>query len=1021
MIAPLHNWKDKLKNLILKYPKTTTGVLVVVLALVIFVSMTQGVSADVESVPIVGDVVKGAKWVGSKITGIASAAGDTILAGLIFITCLILYYVFIVPIFWLVAIVIQIVVEVASWQLFINEPSVIAGWTIARDLVNVGFIAVLLYISFGTVIGYKKVNWQKDLVKLIAAVVLVNFSRMIVGVLIDLSQVIMLTFVNGFRNVAAGNVTTVLGLDYYLEGTTDWDSDPSVAANNFVRLSLGITMGLLLLAILTMMAAWLLLRIVKLWLLIVMAPFYFLSNFFPFLNRFRSFWEKEFTDQLVAGPFMAFGIWFAMSVISQTGNPDAITTPRSMSADANALTGTVNDGSVAQQSSGLFTMLMGAGLLYGVFNMSKSMAGEAAIVGTKVWEKGKATTIKAATDIAKAADWTASQIGQRTIGVDTSVGGAKRYVDTKKEQFQEWKTGVENKSTSIAERRGKFVSNLFKSPEERARDSKQALLSTMQKQEAKSGMVKMSNGETPEQALDKMKKEGDSAANVYGALKNKNTEDAKKALADPNNKFSDDLKKKLEAEVAKTESQNAWGNLNNNTKGDISSRLNNDFIKFDQAHVQELQKGVLTQEEAGLLNGKSLADLRQSNPEMASKIEAKLKSASSGGGIDQALQQELMNMQTKGKKADTILSKWNTGKLTDPGLIADAKQLGLEDKAVDFMGKTSLTDFNKDRADAKAEIGALEKEVEDLVKKAEPKERKRQSDYQKSTSVRARSKRLGELSSKMRQIYKNQNPLLNTVAEQADRFLSTDDSEFRDYIISELKPEDAHEFLQRTGKSSDVTGYYELIAKIGIGSDKLDGDDKKNVPRILDELRTKGSISGEDEVKLGTALEKVMKDPYLAEVIQSLENKLKREVPGVKYATRQNAAGKYELTPLVERQMAELDDLLKRAISPEKFDGFVYKQDDGQYELSDVGFNYFQEAYGRIEKKMQDFNDDYVKALVKNKEAILEQARGSQADKDNMKTVLDKLATYTSSGMQRGNTVQKFARSQQQNQTTGNP
>jgi len=41
---------------------------------------------------------------------------------------------------------------------------------------------------------------------------LVNFSRTIAGIFIDISQLIMLTFVNGFAQAAGGNFVEALGI-----------------------------------------------------------------------------------------------------------------------------------------------------------------------------------------------------------------------------------------------------------------------------------------------------------------------------------------------------------------------------------------------------------------------------------------------------------------------------------------------------------------------------------------------------------------------------------------------------------------------------------------------------------------------------------------------------------------------------------------------------------------------------------------------------------------------------------------
>ncbi|RJQ32907.1 hypothetical protein C4572_00345 [Candidatus Parcubacteria bacterium] len=68
------------------------------------------------------------------------------------------------------------------------------GWTMVRDLINIGFIFVILYIAISTILQYGGANMKSVLPSLVVAALLVNFSMMITKVVIDASHVLSWEF-----------------------------------------------------------------------------------------------------------------------------------------------------------------------------------------------------------------------------------------------------------------------------------------------------------------------------------------------------------------------------------------------------------------------------------------------------------------------------------------------------------------------------------------------------------------------------------------------------------------------------------------------------------------------------------------------------------------------------------------------------------------------------------------------------------------------------------------------------------
>lgn len=223
-----------------------------------------------------------------------------------------------------------VLINVATYNDFVVAPPVEQGWTIVRDVTNMFFILVLLAIAFGTILGVDDWSYKnKRLSGLLVMAVVVNFSRTICGLLIDFSQVVMLTFVYGFREAAGANFFTGLQLNKALEAQTA-DNFLQKTADQAIKASSSVVFGAvvaLILALLMIVGAtiivmyltiMLVVRIVYLWLLIVLSPLAFFMKVVPGSMAKGQYadWWKRFNSQLVFGPLMAFFLWLSLVSVS---------------------------------------------------------------------------------------------------------------------------------------------------------------------------------------------------------------------------------------------------------------------------------------------------------------------------------------------------------------------------------------------------------------------------------------------------------------------------------------------------------------------------------------------------------------------------------------------------------------------------------------------------------------------------------------------------------------------------------
>ncbi len=220
----------------------------------------------------------------------------------------------------LLTFLVELLVDIAAYNGFATAEAVERGWVIVRDLTNMFFILVMLVIAFGTILGVEEYSYKRMLPRLLIMAVLINFSKVICGLLIDFSQVVMLTFVNGFSAIAGGNFVQM----FQVSGAWELIGERAEAAVD-ARTQTWSTVGSLVLAAVMMLIASvavaimmliLIGRIVMLWLLVVLSPLAFFLSAFPKGAAAGAYaqWWKMFGNYVVVGPFVAFFLWLSLAV-----------------------------------------------------------------------------------------------------------------------------------------------------------------------------------------------------------------------------------------------------------------------------------------------------------------------------------------------------------------------------------------------------------------------------------------------------------------------------------------------------------------------------------------------------------------------------------------------------------------------------------------------------------------------------------------------------------------------------------
>ncbi|MFH1192933.1 MAG: hypothetical protein V1656_01285 [Candidatus Jorgensenbacteria bacterium] len=211
----------------------------------------------------------------------------------------------------------------SSMQAFIVSDSntiVTVGWTIVRDIANLGFVLVIIVIAFATILRLENYGAKKLLPRLIMAAILVNFSLQIGASIIGFSQVITDFFFTKI-SLSPGDIGATLlgafGPQKFLAGA----QDPSGVVTEGVAIAVNLVVGpwlitifnLIMLFTILVLAFMLLIRFLALSFLLVIAPITWLFFVIPALQGQFSKWWGKFLQWTFFAPATSFFLYLSFT------------------------------------------------------------------------------------------------------------------------------------------------------------------------------------------------------------------------------------------------------------------------------------------------------------------------------------------------------------------------------------------------------------------------------------------------------------------------------------------------------------------------------------------------------------------------------------------------------------------------------------------------------------------------------------------------------------------------------------
>jgi len=207
------------------------------------------------------------------------------------------------------------------------------GWQITRDLVNMFFILIMVGIGIATILRVKGYEIKKLLPKAIIIILLINFTPIICGLIIDASNILtnfflsagtrgtgdMIIKVEAPQNSLGGQIISFIKAVVFL----DWTGIALSMYHFIMTLVFNLFASFILLAL----GMIFMMRYIMLWILIILSPLAFFCYILPSTKKIWDMWWKQFIQWCFIGIGVSFFLYLTQRIIDIIGSGTFVMDP----------------------------------------------------------------------------------------------------------------------------------------------------------------------------------------------------------------------------------------------------------------------------------------------------------------------------------------------------------------------------------------------------------------------------------------------------------------------------------------------------------------------------------------------------------------------------------------------------------------------------------------------------------------------------------------------------------------------
>lgn len=218
---------------------------------------------------------------------------------------------------------------ILQWTLdpaFIRVPSytsgaiVDIGWPIVRDLANMMIVLVLVVIGLTTALRLEEYPTRKLLPRLVFVALLINFTPVIMGVIVDACNIVMYFFLDGLMGVEATTRVFAAIHSVVVSDLSNFNFFNPLQQWLFMQKITIIWIFYLLASIIYLLFAFLfIMRRIAIWMLVIFSPIAFVAYILPFTRGLFRTWWHQFIQWSIIGVFCAFFLYLGDHIIGLAG------------------------------------------------------------------------------------------------------------------------------------------------------------------------------------------------------------------------------------------------------------------------------------------------------------------------------------------------------------------------------------------------------------------------------------------------------------------------------------------------------------------------------------------------------------------------------------------------------------------------------------------------------------------------------------------------------------------------------
>ncbi|MBI4138151.1 MAG: hypothetical protein HY482_00970 [Candidatus Wildermuthbacteria bacterium] len=177
------------------------------------------------------------------------------------------------------------------------------AWDVTRNIANLFFILIFAFIGLATILRIPNYETQKLLPSLLIVALLVNFSGVFVGFIVDIGNILTTIFLHE---------TTKIGGDWNFFTAAGGHS----AVQQIIRIIFYLLATLIYFVVLILFAV----RILFLWTLTILAPLAFVARILPQTKKYWDQWLQQLVQWSIVAVPVTFFMYLAKKVLEASSN-----------------------------------------------------------------------------------------------------------------------------------------------------------------------------------------------------------------------------------------------------------------------------------------------------------------------------------------------------------------------------------------------------------------------------------------------------------------------------------------------------------------------------------------------------------------------------------------------------------------------------------------------------------------------------------------------------------------------------